>query len=223
MSPRRRSSPVATERVPPAVPRGRRSSRRRPDTVPARRSGWLLGGALAVLVLAAVGLVAAGQLGRASDDAGSDGSVTVGIGVGQRAPAFQLTDIDGRTISRDTLRGEPALLWFTTSYCTPCQEGALALQRVLRRIGGEGKLEVVMAFVDRGEPADALAWWRSRFGRPDWITGYASQSMLTDYRVQALDTKYLLDREGVIRVVDLAPLQFAEDTWARQLRSVIGG
>jgi thiol-disulfide isomerase/thioredoxin len=177
-------------------------------------------GAVAVLVIA--GIVGVAWLnGRQS--APVQDSAPVGAAVGDRAPDFRLTDIAGRTITAGDLRGRPALIWFTTSYCVPCQAGALALQRILGRIEGANALRVVVAFVDPGDPAGALTEWRSRFGRPDWIVGYADPSMIADYHVQALDTKFLLDRNGIVRVVDLVPIDYQEAAWERDLRSVIGG
>lgn len=186
-----------------------------------RRRWPLVGGAALAAVALAGGFVLAGRLNAPTEPAAADQQVTVGTAIGQRAPDFRLVDIDGRTVTRESLRGEPAILWFTTSYCVPCQEGALRLQPILQRIGAEDELSVVIVFVDPGEPPDALAWWKSRFGRPDWIVAVAAGAMVQDYRLQYLDTKYLLDRDGVIRVADLRPLQ--EDAWERDLRAVLQG
>jgi thiol-disulfide isomerase/thioredoxin len=190
-----------------------------------RRTVGALGTLLGATIIIAVGFVVlrpgaapvAGDTGTASG-----GSVTVGTGVGQRAPDFRLVDVDGRTVTTDALRGKPTLLWFTTSYCTPCQDGALALGRVLDRIGPASRqIAVVMVFVDPGEPPASLVDWKARFGRPDWEVAPAAGSIVRDYRVQYLDTKYLLDADGVIRVVDYLPLE--EANWERDLRVVLGG
>lgn len=183
--------------------------------------GGLVAGAALVLVIG-LGVLRLGSAPASSDGGQSSGGSTgVGTSVGQLAPDFRLVDVDGRTVTRDSLRGEPALLWFTTSYCVPCQEGAKRLQRVLDQTGTEGRVKVVMLFVDPGEPASALQWWKSQFGRPDWTYGLASQAMVRDYRLQYLDTKYLLDRGGVIRAADFYPLDEAQ--WARYLTLVVGG
>jgi len=193
-----------------------------------RRNRRLVLGALGTVVgaalVVAVGLVilrpatvpAAGGGGPASV-----ASIAVGTAVGQRAPDFGLVDINGQRITRDALTGRPAIVWFTASYCTPCQEGALALQRVLDRLGAADRVAVVMVFVDPGDPPAALADWKARFGRPDWTVALASGSVIRDYRVQYLDTKYLLDAAGVIRAADYTPL--SEDPWERDLRAVLGG
>lgn len=128
------------------------------------------------MVVAAVLLIrtGAGQppavgTGGAAPAVGAGGAApAVGTAVGNLAPDFRLVDVAGKTVSRDSLRGRPAIVWFTASYCTPCQEGALALQRVLDRIEANKRVAVVMVFVDPGDPPAALADWKARFGRADW-------------------------------------------------------
>ena len=181
-------------------------------------------GVLAViaLVVAAVIVLRPGASGAPAGAVGTSAAgPAVGTAVGDRAPDFRLVDLAGKSVSRDSLRGRPAIVWFTASYCTPCQEGALALQRVLGRVGANDRVAVVMVFIDPGDPPAALTDWKARFGRPDWTIALAAGSIIRDYQVQDLDTKYLLDADGVIRTADDTPLQ--EGTWERDLRAVLGG
>jgi cytochrome oxidase Cu insertion factor (SCO1/SenC/PrrC family) len=196
-------------------------------TVPSSRGRpWLGAAVVAAFVLAIGGAVWAWQMtsgGELQGPAGASATIpsTIGTAVGDLAPAFTFVDLDGTTVTRDSLRGRPAVLWFTASYCVPCQEGALTLRRLLGRIGAENRLAVVMVFVDPGETRDSLVQWKSRFGAPDWKVGFTTARMFTDYRVRYLDTKYLLDQNGVIRVADFSTLQ--EGPWEQDLRAVIGG
>ena len=181
-------------------------------------------GALAVIALVVAAVIVV-RPGASRAPAGAVGTSTagpaVGTAVGDRAPDFRLVDLAGKSVSRDSLVGRPAIVWFTASYCTPCQEGALALQRVLGRVGASDRVAVVIVFIDPGDPPAALTDWKTRFGRPDWAVALAAGSVIRDYRVQYLDTKYLLDANGVIRTADYTPLQ--EETWERDLRAVLGG
>ncbi len=47
---------------------------------------------------------------------GSAPSVEVGLDVGQRAPDFTLTSHEGESITRASLEGRPALLYFYTTW-----------------------------------------------------------------------------------------------------------
>ncbi len=203
-----------------------RARRRRPASWASRRT--LVAGVASLIGVVAVGIIGVAVLGEPRGAVTSSPfptarggqTATIGTAVGQLAPDFRLVDTDGRTITRDSLRGSPAIVWFTTSYCLPCQEGAKSLQRVLTKIGVEEKVAVVIVFVDPGETPETLDAWRSRFGRPHWSVALAAGSIIRDYRLQYLDSKYLLDRDGIIRTADFLSLQ--EDPWERDLRSVIG-
>lgn len=199
-----------------------------------RRTAWTAARiGIAVAIMAAVGVIAfigwsaVSRPGSAvsrpatAPSGGEPPVAAVGTGVGQLAPDFQLVEVDGQTINRDSLRGKPALLWFTAAYCIPCQEGALRLQPILEDLGADS-IRIVMVFIDPTEPPAALVDWRQRFGRPEWSVAFdAGGRMTRDYGVQYLDTKYLLDREGVIRYTDVVTLQ--PDVWRPQIENVIGG
>ena len=212
-----------SSRVPAPNPRLRTTGGPGPSTG-RHANGIVLGaGALAViaLVVAAVIVLRPGTTGVPAGAADTGSTVVVGTAVGDRAPDFSLVDISGTTVTRASLQGRPAIIWFTASYCTPCQDGALAMQRVLRRLNAQAKVAVVMVFVDPSDPPAALAGWKARFGLPAWTVALAGGSVLTDYQVQYLDSKYLLDANGVIRTVDDTAVQ--EDSWASDLQAVLGG
>jgi cytochrome oxidase Cu insertion factor (SCO1/SenC/PrrC family) len=181
--------------------------------------GTLVG---AVIVLAIGLAVLRAGTEPAAGDAGetSGSSVSVGTGVGQRAPDFRLVDIDGSTVTRDSLRGKPALLWFTASYCAPCNEAMPVLKRILEPLGPDA-VKVVIVFVDPGEAPETLRKWQATIGSPDWTAALASAPMIRDYGLQYLDTKYLLDADGVIRETDFVPLR--EEVWRRAIEKVVRG
>ena len=52
------------------------------------------------------------------------------------SPAFEMRDIDGRTISRDGQKGRVTLLNFWGTWCAPCQGEVPELNRVAKEFGG---------------------------------------------------------------------------------------
>jgi thiol-disulfide isomerase/thioredoxin len=159
----------------------------------------------------------AGPSGSATAERAEDaGGVSRGVGldVGFYAPAFQLEDIDKGNFGYNDLNGKPLLIFFTTTWCTPCQLGARNLARYDAETG-DGAFNVLVVFVDSREGVEKFRRWKRDFGRPDWYIA-PDNGMAANYAVQYLDTKYVLDRDGVIRWKNLEI--FPYDT----AKSVIG-
>lgn len=122
------------------------------------------------------------------------------IEVGAPFPDFSVTDADGRVVTRQTLAGKPSIVWFTTSYCVPCQVGARPVARLDDELGGDA-FNVLVLFVDPSEPPAALLDWRSRFARADWMVALDT-TLAGTVDLRFLDSKFLLDGTGVIRNID---------------------
>lgn len=169
-----------------------------------------VGAVIAVLVvaLAVVAVHRAGPVPRAATSAGAAGSVSDAgpARVGAPFPAFAVTTPEGREITNAALSGRPALLWFTTSYCVPCQVGAHKLATYERKVLGETAPRVVFVFVDPAEPQEALLQFRKKFGLPSWDLALDADQLAQRAAVTALDTKIFIDGTGVVRDIDLAPV-----------------
>jgi thiol-disulfide isomerase/thioredoxin len=113
--------------------------------------------------------------------------------------------------------GRPTIVWFTTSYCRPCQIGARVVARLDRELGGKA-FNVLVLFVDPGEGAGALRDWRRQFGADGWVVSLDT-NLARAVSLQALDTKFLLDPKGVIKNIDL---NIADNRYVGLVRSVVG-
>jgi thiol-disulfide isomerase/thioredoxin len=122
-------------------------------------------------------------------------------------------------VSRPSLvTDRPGLLFFTTTYCAPCVEGLRALTRFQNEVGAN-RFNVLVTFVDPGELPAALRAYQQEYGLPQtWFYALDANDMVSKYRLRALDTKYVLDRAGVIHFTDVYPASY--DTWRRALALV---
>ncbi len=128
--------------------------------------------------------------------------------VGNPAPDFTLQDPAHGTISKGTFQGKPLFIFFTTTYCVPCQIGAQNLARYYDEKGGSSTFKVLIVFVDDKETDSQFLSWKQSYGRSDWYVAKGI-SMAPAYNVKALDTKFVLDKSGIIRWSDLKPLEYS--------------
>ena len=134
-------------------------------------------------------------------------STKEGLQVGGVAPNFQLTDPVKGTITKQNFTGIPLFIFFTATWCTPCQIGAQNLARYDDEHGGNA-FNVLIVFIDDKETDNQFIDWKKQFGRDDWYVAKGID-MANNYHVQFLDTKYVFDKNGIIKWFDIKPLEYS--------------
>lgn len=125
------------------------------------------------------------------------------IRVGDPFPEFDVTEVDGTKITTATLLSKPSIVWFTTSWCVPCQIGAQEVSKLDDALGGKA-FDVLVIFVDLQEKPADLTNWRKNFAREDWMVAFDNELTQLGAKVnlQFLDSKFLLSKDGVIKDIN---------------------
>lgn len=183
-----------------------------------RRIAGSLAVALALTVVVLLVVLSRSSVQTTGPETGAPG--VAGVALGNVAPDFHLTDADGRSVSRASLIADkPGLMFFTTTYCLPCIEGLRQLGRYQRDVGGD-RFNVLVVFVDTRETKEDLRWYRKQHALPQaWFYALDTDKMVVKYGIRALDTKFVLDRGGVIRFAHVYPATYG--TW-RSALAVVG-
>lgn len=149
---------------------------------------------------------------KGHDDAqamGTGGVDSTSASVGNPFPDFSLTSMDGAVITKASLAGKKALVWFTDSACAPCQVGAAKVRQLNAELKDQA-INVFAVFVNPNEPESALAEWRRKYAGDDWEVALDRDAKLTtSVSLQYLDTKFLLDERGKILDVNASPVDGA--------------
>jgi len=127
--------------------------------------------------------------------------------VGRAAPDFLLQTPDGGTLRLSDLRGQPVLVNFWASWCTPCRE---EMPQIVRGYAAHsaGGLQVVA--VDLQENADQVRQFASEFGMTFPIvidrTGGVASAWRIGGPIKGIPSSYFVDGDGVVRARVFGPL-----------------
>lgn len=142
-----------------------------------------------------------------------------GLNVGDTFPDFSVTDVDGKTITNNSLRGKPTVIWFTASWCIPCQIGAKQVSKLENDLG-ENAFNVLVVFVDPKEQDSDLINWKKQFANNDWRVGFDNKTtpLAQKVNLKFLDSKFILDKNGVIKNIDFKQ---ADENYLNTIKQVV--
>ena len=167
----------------------------------------LLVGALGLLALIIVGLL---RPGSASTIAPSTSltSAPVGLQVGDAAPNFTLTTLDGKKVRLSDFRGKPVMLNFWYASCPGCLQEIPGMQRFYAAELAAGKHFVILG-VNSVDDLQTAQQFAQQSGLTYTLVMDQNQQVATLYNLTATPTSYFIDTLGIIRFVQVGPVDEA--------------
>ncbi len=175
-----------------------------------RSSGTLV--MRSVLIVAAVGLLAIIGIGllrpgtpNISSSTSSRSGAPVGTQVGDAAPNFTLKTLDGKHVSLSDYRGKPVMINFWYATCPGCLAETTGIERFYAAQHAAGKSFVILA-VNSVDDAPTDQQFVQQYGITYTPVLDDNQRVATLYNLNATPTSYFIDRQGIIRFVQVGPI-----------------
>jgi protein SCO1/2 len=140
--------------------------------------------------------------------------------------AFQLTDQDGKTVTQDTFKGAPTVIFFGYTHCPDvCPTTLFEVTQIFKALGDKAKINGIFVSVDpERDTPELLKDYLSNFDpRIHGLTGTKEQlePMFKAYRVYARkvpgsDGYYSMDHSAIVYLMDkqmrfIGPLNISDE------------
>jgi len=119
------------------------------------------------------------------------------------APELSLADLQGHAVSLSVLQGQVVLVNNWATWCPPCKAEMPTLQAYFDVHKDEG---FVLVGIDAGDAAQVVNGFVQQYGLtfPVWLD--PETRALTAFKNDALPSSYVIDPQGVVRLVWTGPI-----------------
>ncbi len=116
--------------------------------------------------------------------------------VGNPAPDFQLSDLDGKTVSLSDFQGKPVLINFWASWCRPCWAEMPYIQQVYEEWSDRG---LVVLTINWGDPSSKIKEFMRDYELSFPVLLDTKRVVAEKYEVWSIPTTFFIDKNGIIQ------------------------
>lgn len=130
------------------------------------------------------------------DNATQEQPVAKGGLVGQAAPDFTLTDMQGQKVTLSQFRGKVVILNFWATWCPPCREEMPSMERLYRNLESQGLVLLAVNIEKNGKDAVSQFLQKRPYTFPILLD---DESVVQNtYKVFRFPESFIIDRNGVV-------------------------
>lgn len=128
--------------------------------------------------------------------------------IGKAAPSFQLTDIDGQTVSLSDFQGKPVLLNFWATWCGPCHLEIPYIQEVYDEQSEPG---LVILAINLRESLAKVKEFVQDYNLSFPVLLDLEGMVAEKYNILPIPTTYFIDSDGIIRDIQIGAFRSVAD------------
>jgi len=151
-----------------------------------------------VKIILPVVLILALLVTGCSPDPETNNSTPTGTQIGDKAPDFQLENLNGEIVSLSELKGRPVMLNFWATWCPPCRNEMPYIQEIYENWTDNPSSVVVMA-VNIGESASTARNYVESRGFSFPVLLDTTETTARRYRISGIPTTFFIDKDGIIQ------------------------
>jgi cytochrome c biogenesis protein CcmG/thiol:disulfide interchange protein DsbE len=136
------------------------------------------------------------------------------VQIGQPAPKFKLSDLNGKEVSLDQYRGKIVMLDFWATWCGPCR----MTMPMLENLEKEYKNSLVLLAINLQDPKDVVSDYAKKQALHSRILLDEQGSIGSLYGTDQIPIQFLIDKNGIVRHIQTG---YLEGVTAPELRAAI--
>ena len=121
------------------------------------------------------------------------------VEVGQPAPDFQLSDLNGNQVSLAQFRGKVVILDFWATWCGPCRLTMPVMERIQQQYADK----LALLAINLEEPAEDVRGYVTSNGVRSTVLLDEDGTIGRIYRTDSIPMQVLIDRKGVVRNIQV--------------------